>query len=73
MAFLGLRMLIICWLFPMSAPSRLNAFGRIRSQPKLLFLLGKPRGGRFSLWIGFKNGGGSSLTVVFCVVVKRKM
>ena len=37
------------------------------------FLFGRPRGGKFSLWIGFKNGGGSSLITVFCVVVKRKM
>ena len=37
MTFLGLRMLIICWLFSMPAPSRLNAFGWIRSQPKLFF------------------------------------
>ncbi|RVW25103.1 hypothetical protein CK203_113763 [Vitis vinifera] len=34
---------------PNAWPSRLNAFGWIRSQPKLLFLLEKPRGGRFSL------------------------
>ena len=40
---------------------------------KVSFLLGKPRGGRSSPWIGFKEGDGSSLTVVFCVVVKRKM
>ena len=58
---------------PMPALSRINAFGWIGSQPKLLFLLGKSRGGRFSLWIGLKNGGGSSLIAVFCVVVKRKM
>ena len=40
---------------------------------KAAFLLGKPRGRRFSPWIGFKNGDGSSLIAVFCVVVKRKM
>ena len=33
---------------PMHAPFRINAFGWTRSQPKLPFLLGKPRGGRFS-------------------------
>ncbi|RVX07561.1 Transposon TX1 uncharacterized 149 kDa protein [Vitis vinifera] len=38
------------------APSRIDAFGWIRSQQKFLFLLGKPRGGRSSLWIGFKEG-----------------
>ena len=65
MAFLGLS--------PMPALSRINAFGWIGSQPKLLFLLGKSRGGRFSLWIGLKNGDGSSLIVVFCVVVKKKL
>ena len=45
----GLRMLIICWLSQMTAPSRLIAFGWIRFQPKSLFLLGKPHEGRFSL------------------------
>ena len=41
--------------------------------PKWLFLLGKPRGGKFLPWIGFKNGAGSSRTVVFCVFVKRRV
>ncbi|RVW80242.1 hypothetical protein CK203_044821 [Vitis vinifera] len=58
---------------PMHAPFRINAFGWTRSQPKRPFLLGKSRGGRFSPWISFKKGVGSSLTAVFCVVVKRKM
>ena len=40
--------------------------------PKWLFLLGKPRGGKFSPWIGCKKGAGSSLIVVFCVVVRRR-
>ena len=57
----------------MHAPFQINAFGWTRSQPKRPFLLGKPHGGRFSPWIGFKKGVGSSLTAVFCVVVKRKM
>ena len=73
MVFLGLRMLIICWLLPTHSPSRKSAFGWIRFQLKLLFLLGRPREGRFSLWIGLKNGGGSSLIAVFCVVAKRKV
>ena len=74
MAFLRLRVLIIYWLSPVPAPSRINAFGWIRSQPKLFFfLLGRPHGGRFSPWISLKNGGGGSLIAVFCVVVKKKM
>ncbi|RVW44616.1 Heat shock protein 90-5, chloroplastic [Vitis vinifera] len=52
--------------------SRTDAFGWIRCQQKYLFLLGKLRGGRSSPWISFKEGGGSSLTGVFCVDVKRK-
>ncbi|RVW78513.1 putative ribonuclease H protein [Vitis vinifera] len=47
-------------------------FGWIRCQQKYLFLLGKLPGGRSSPWISFKEGGGSSLTGVFCVDVKRK-
>ncbi|RVX06605.1 LINE-1 reverse transcriptase-like [Vitis vinifera] len=40
---------------------------------KVSFFAWKLRGGRFSPWISFKEGGGSSLTGVFCVDVKRKM
>ena len=40
---------------------------------KAVFLLGRPHGGRFSPWIGFKNGVGSFLTDVFCVAVKRRV
>ena len=69
----GVRDAYTCWLFPTPLPSQKSAFGWIRSQPKLLFLLGRARGGRFSPWIGFKNGSGNSLIAVFCVVVKRKM
>ena len=29
--------------------------------------------GRSSLWIGSKNGGGTSLIIAFCVAVKKKM
>ena len=39
---------------------------------KIAFLLGKPHGGRSSLLIGFREEGGSFLTVVSCVGVKRK-
>ena len=28
---------------------------------------------RFSPWIAFRNGGGSSPTIFFCVVVKKKL
>ncbi|RVW42798.1 hypothetical protein CK203_079936 [Vitis vinifera] len=45
----------------------------VRCQQKYLFLLGKLRGGRSSPWISFKEGGGNSLTGVFCVDVKRKV
>ena len=55
-----------------SPSSRIAIYGWIEFQPKLLFLHGKPLGGRFSLLIGFREEGGSSLTAVFCVVVKRK-
>ncbi|RVW47703.1 hypothetical protein CK203_107043 [Vitis vinifera] len=44
---------------------RIDAFGWIRFQQKCLFLLGKLRGGRSSLWISFKEGGGSSLIGAF--------
>ncbi|RVX13136.1 putative mitochondrial protein [Vitis vinifera] len=73
MVLFGLGMLISCWLLLVPSPSRKNAFGWIRFQPKLLFLLAKPRGRRSSLWIGSKNGGGTFLIVAFCVAVKRKM
>ena len=44
-----------------------------KAPTKLFFLLGRPLGGRFSPWIGFKNGDDSSPIVVFCVVVKKKL
>ena len=40
---------------------------------KATFFAWEARGGRFSPWIGFKSGDGSSLTAVFCAVVKKKM
>ena len=64
MVFLGLRMLIFCWSLPMTSLSRRRTFRWIRLQPKLFFLLGRPLGGRFSPWIGFKNGGDNSLIAV---------
>ena len=48
-------------------------FGWTRSQPKLLSLRGRLLGKKSSCWIGCKSVGGSSLIVVFCVVVKTKM
>ncbi|RVW43464.1 Transposon TX1 uncharacterized 149 kDa protein [Vitis vinifera] len=45
----------------------------VKVPTKVSFLLGKLRGGRSSLWISFKEGGGNSLTGVFCVDVKRKV
>ena len=66
-------MLTTCWLLPIPSPSRLDAFGWTRSQLKLPFLLGRPRGGRSSPLIGLKNEDGGFLIAVFCVVVKRKM
>nr|CAN66373.1 hypothetical protein VITISV_003154 [Vitis vinifera] len=73
MVFSGLRVLTKFWLGPQLVSSRTDAFGWIRCQQKYLFLLGKLRGGRSSPWISFKEGGGSSLTGVFCVDVKRKV
>ena len=52
---------------------RKKIFGWTRSQPKLLSLRGRLLGKKSSRWIGYKSVGGSSLIVVFCVVVKRKM
>ena len=48
-------------------------FGWTRSQPKLLSLRGRLLGKKSSRWIGYKSESGSSLIVVFCVVVKTKM
>ena len=69
----GFGMLIICWLPPTPSSLRKSAFGWIRFQSKLLSLRGRPLGKKSSCWIGLKNEGGSSLIVVICVAVKRKM
>ena len=42
----GVRDAYTCWLFPTPLPSQKSAFGWIRFQPKLFFLLGRPRGRR---------------------------
>ena len=68
-----IRELIICWQPPIPLSFRKRAFGWIRFQPKLLSLHGRLLGKKSSRWIGCKSEGGSSLIVVFCVVVKRKM
>ena len=40
---------------------------------KVAFFAWEPLGKKSSRWIGFKIKGGSSLIVVICVAVKRKM
>ncbi|RVW20855.1 Ubiquitin carboxyl-terminal hydrolase 4 [Vitis vinifera] len=54
------------------AASLIAMFGWTKFQQKLLFLLGKLLGGRFLLWIGYREEGGNSPTGVSYVNVKRK-
>ena len=66
-------MLTACWPIPMTLLFRQVVFRWIMFQPRLRSLLGRLRGGGCLLLTGFRKEDGSSLIVVFCVGVKKKL